>query len=100
MSRTLKDEHKTDGWNVGRRLERQARSAGRMRAILEAEAECDGHDGEHEELFAEWEQSLIFEDDPWDLDGYTSPCGCHCRRCLLHGDCGGCVADDGERTHA
>jgi hypothetical protein len=29
MSRTAKWEHRTDGWHIGHRLERQARPAGR-----------------------------------------------------------------------
>jgi hypothetical protein len=94
MSRTYKDEHKTDGWNTGRRLERQARPAGRMLAILELERHAHGED---DELVLELEARQCFEDEevtrpsPWDSD-----CGCYCRRCLLHGDCGGCVAEGGH----
>lgn len=37
VSRTLKNEHKTDGWNTCRRLERQARPAGRLVSIIAEE---------------------------------------------------------------
>jgi len=41
MSRTAKWEHRTDSHNVGRRLERTARPAGRHLRIIEAELAAD-----------------------------------------------------------
>lgn len=37
MSRTAKWEHKTDSFHIGHRLERQARPAGRLLQIIDAE---------------------------------------------------------------
>lgn len=39
MSRTVKSEHRTDGWHIGHMLERKARPAGRILPILDAEVE-------------------------------------------------------------
>lgn len=99
MSRTVKTEWSApDGWHVGRRLERKARPAGRMRAILEAEREAHGED---EELLEEWEAHRAYEDElaQWEAtlpDFDETWCGCYCRRCLLHDDCGGCMAPGGH----
>lgn len=42
MARTVKWEHKTDGWRVGGRLERKARPAGRLvRVVAEEMAEME-----------------------------------------------------------
>ena len=102
MSRTLKREYSNpDGWHVGRRLERRARPAGRMLGILEAEAAAEGDDEALDDLLA----LHAYEDELADVlaqpaddgpDGYNSRCGCYCRRCLLHDDCGGCVEVGGH----
>jgi hypothetical protein len=79
MSRTTKTEWSTpDGWSVGIRLERQARPAGRIAGLVAAElaAEADGPD-----------LSIVFVP----VEDEDEDCGCSCRRCLLHGDCGGCL---------
>lgn len=98
MSRTLKDEHKSDGWNVGRRLARQSRPAGRMLAVLEAED--DGPEDFGEDLVVRFEAP----EDPgaWDFEPWASAdwCGCYCRRCLLHDDCGGCLEEEGHPWHS
>jgi hypothetical protein len=44
MSRTAKWEHRTDGWNQTRRLERQARPAGRVARIVAEELEAEEDD--------------------------------------------------------
>lgn len=41
MARTDKWEHKTDGWHVCLRLERQARPAGQDRKAFEADLALD-----------------------------------------------------------
>jgi len=98
MSRTYKDEHKTDGWNTGRRLARRARPAGRMLQVLAVEDAAHGSDEELDDFLAlqsyedEMAEFLARDDvDPWDVE-----CGCYCRRCLLHGDCGGCTEPGGH----
>lgn len=79
MSRTLKAEHASDGWHVGCRLARQARPAGRVAVLVRDE--LVGDDGEGEDLVIHFEPAVVEPED----------CGCWCRRCLLHDDCGGCL---------
>lgn len=91
MSRTLKSEHRSDGFHIGHRLERQARPAGR---ILAQVAEFLGNEFEDDdEPIVRFEpQVLSFGDEVGGMTLHTSsPCGGWCRRCLLHDDPGGCV---------
>lgn len=44
MSRTDKWEHKTDSYHDNHRMERKARAAGRLRAVVEHELAADGSD--------------------------------------------------------
>lgn len=46
MARTCKDEHRTDGWNWCRRLDRQARPAGHDRIAFEADLMLDREDND------------------------------------------------------
>lgn len=99
MSRTWKDEHKSDGFHVGNRLERQARPADRKAKWVEANlVECVG---------VVEDFSIVFE--PSGSPGHPSHFGtgyeplcdecqvaepevkCYCRRCFLHDDPGGCL---------
>ena len=44
MSRTAKWEHRSDGWNITNRMERQARPAGRDAQVFEADLALDEDD--------------------------------------------------------
>lgn len=94
MSRTTKTEYsKPDGWHLGHRLERQARPAGRVAALVEAELVAEGD--EDDVLDMDQIPTVQEQMDMWDDDQpeprHNTPCGGWCRRCLLHDDPGGCL---------
>lgn len=95
MARTTKWEHRTDGYHIGIRLERQARSAGRLVAVVEAELALDEEDDdEYAMCYVPAPTPEEEARDEREMYGYwhpTSPCGGWCRRCLLHDDPGGCL---------
>lgn len=52
MAHTIKWEHPTDGWHIGHRIERKARPAGRLKAVIEMELALD--EPTPEEIAEEW----------------------------------------------
>lgn len=71
MSRTTKWEHRSDSWHVGHRLERQARPAGRILRVLEAEIDQGPEP---------WDLCFIPQEaEPetydWDMDPFCYVCG-------------------------
>lgn len=82
MSRTYKWEHRSDSWHVGHKLERQARPAGRIVRVLEAElasmSEPEGPDKFPTCFVPVMDEAPLVSD--WDDDPFCYVCG----RCTDH----------------